>query len=64
MYIEESRECGNNPFLLERRNGLAKMLKREAELENHSIIIDIYEKYICVQSNIIHDDPFFHITLF
>ena len=63
MYIEESRDCENNPFLLERRNGLAKMLKREAELENHSIIIDIYEKYICVQSNI-HDDPFFHITLF
>ena len=58
MYIEESRDCEKNPFLLERRSGLAKMLKREAELENHPIIKDIYEKYICIQSTIIHDDPF------
>ena len=46
MYIEESRDCEKNPFLLERRSGLAKMLKREAELENHPIIKDIYEKYL------------------
>ena len=37
-YIEELRDCGQNPFLLEKRSGLAKMLEREAELENHLVI--------------------------
>ena len=46
MYIEESRDCEKNPFLLERRRGLAKMLEREAGLENHPIIKDIYGKYL------------------
>ena len=46
MYIEESRDCEKNPFLLERRSGLSKMFEREAELENHPIRKDIYEKYL------------------
>ena len=45
-YIEESRDCRKNPFLLEKRSGSAKMLRREAELENHPVIKDIYEKYL------------------
>ena len=46
MYIEESRDCEKIPFLFERRRGLSKMFEREAELENHPIIKDIYEKYL------------------
>ena len=34
-YIEESRDCGKNPLLNEKRRGLAKVLERVAELENH-----------------------------
>ena len=45
-YIEESRDCGKNSFLLEKRRELTKMLEREAELENHPVIKDIYEKYL------------------
>ena len=45
-YIEESRDCGKNPFLLEKRSELAKMFEREAELENHPVIKDIYDKYL------------------
>ena len=45
-YHEELRDCGKNPFLLEKRRGLAKMLEREAELENHPVIKDIYKKYL------------------
>ena len=44
--IEESRDHEKNPFLLERRRGLAKMLEREAELEKNPIIKDIYENYL------------------
>ena len=46
MYIEILRDCGKNSFLLEKRNGLAKMLERKAELENGSVIKYIYEKYL------------------
>ena len=46
MYNEESRDCEKNLFLLERRPGMAKMLDREAELEKHPIIKDIYEKHL------------------
>ena len=45
-YIEESSNCGKNPFLLKKRRVLRKMLEREAELENHPVIRDIYEKYL------------------
>ena len=45
-HIEESRDCGKNPLLTEKRCGLSKMLEREAELENHPVIKDIYEKYL------------------
>ena len=45
-YIKESRDCGKNPFLVEKRSGLANMLEREAELENHPVIKDIYEQYL------------------
>ena len=45
-HIEESRDCGNNPFLLEKKSQLAKILEREAELEYHTVINDIYEKYL------------------
>ena len=45
-YIEESRNCGKNPFLLEKRRRLVKMLDGEAELENHPVIKDIYEKHL------------------
>ena len=45
-YIEELRDCGKNSFLLEKRNGLTKMLERKAELENDLVIKDIYEKYL------------------
>ena len=37
IYIEESRDCGKNIFLLGKRSWLAKMLEREAELENHPL---------------------------
>ena len=36
-YTEELRDCRKNPFLLE---------KREAGLENHPVIKDIYKKYL------------------
>ena len=45
-YIEESSNSGKNPFLLKKRRALRKMLEREAELENHPVIKDIYEKYL------------------
>ena len=45
-YIEESSNCGKNPFLLKKRRALRKMLEREAELENHPVIKDIYDKYL------------------
>ena len=45
-YIEESSNCGKNPFLLKKRRVLRKMLEREAELENHPVIKDIYDKYL------------------
>ena len=46
MYIEHLRDCGKNSFLLEKRNGMAKMLERKSELENDPVIKDIYEKYL------------------
>ena len=45
-YIEESRDYGKNPFFPGKRSGLTKMLEREAELKNHCVIKDMYEKYI------------------
>ena len=45
-YIEEFRDCGKNSFLFEKRNGLAKMLEKKAELENDPVIKDIYKKYL------------------
>ena len=59
MYIEESRDCEKNPFLLERRRGLAKTLDREAELEKHPMIKDIYEKYL---NNWKHQFPIYRFT--
>ena len=46
MYIEDSKDCKKNPFLLETRRGLTKMFEREAVLEKCLIIKDIYEKYL------------------
>ena len=46
MYIEESRDYGKNPFFPGKRSGLTKMLEREAELKNHCVIKDMYEKYL------------------
>ena len=37
IYIEESRDCEKNIFLLEKRSWLAKMLEREVELENRPL---------------------------
>ena len=44
--ISRNREIVEKPFLLEKRIGLAKVLEREAELENHPVIKDIYEKHL------------------
>ena len=46
MYIGETRDCGKIAFLIEKRSGLAKMLEREADVENHPKIKDIYGKYL------------------
>ena len=46
MHIEKSRDCGKNSLLLEKRIGLAKILEREAELENHLVIQDICGKHV------------------
>ena len=46
MYIEDSKDCKKNPFLLETRRGLTKMFEREAVLEKCPIIKYIYEKYL------------------
>ena len=45
-YTEESRNYGKNPSLPGKKSGLTKIVEREAELEKHHVIKDIYEKYL------------------
>ena len=40
------RNLDFDPFLLEKRTGLEKMLEREAELENHPVIKNVYKKHL------------------
>ena len=58
MYIKESRDRGKNPFLLEKKSGLIKMLEREAELENHPVIKDIYQNCLDNWKHQFHIDKF------